>query len=106
MKFLFLFLVLASSQAFTKETYECDFIGLNSQLIFEDDQTIHLSGPFKSYTCEKSYVYFPGTELEMPTLQCQNTHDKIEYYFTQMDEETIILSGNIVFSRDTVCKKK
>lgn len=106
MKFLITaFLVIYSISSFSAETYDCDFGEIHSLLYLKDDQTVSLENKFQKFDCEKSFVYFPGTEIELPTLICAGRFKKITYYMSQYDENTIILTRNIVFSRDVSCKK-
>jgi hypothetical protein len=101
----FFFTLTISTTAFASEVYNCEFTGPNYLLTFHDNSSITLSNQFKSYTCQKSYENFPGTELEMTTLVCKSGSDQQQFYFTVMNEDQIILSKGFVFSKDITCSK-
>lgn len=106
MKFLLIaFLTITSANAFSAETYDCNFGGSHFLLKFFDNQTISLENKFQKFACEKKYTTFPGTEVEMTNLVCAGKFKKTTYFMSQYDEETIILSANVIFSKDVICKK-
>jgi hypothetical protein len=104
MKFLCAFvLIVTCFSVSAKESYECDFFGPNYFLNIDDNQAITLSNNFSTYQCEKGFVNLPGTELELNTINCTSQHDKVTLYFTKYNDD-IILSKNLVFSKDITCK--
>lgn len=106
MKFLMItLLAMTSASAFSAESYDCNFGGSHFQLKMNDDQTISLENKFQKFACEKGSTNFPGTEIEMTTLICAGKYKKVTYYMTQYDESTIILSPDVVLSKDVTCKK-
>lgn len=106
MKFvMIIFLAMTSNAAFSAETYDCNFGGSHFLLKMHDDQTISLENKFQKFACEKGSANFPGTEIEMTTLVCAGRYKKVTYFMNQYDEKTIILSPDIVFSKDVTCKK-
>jgi hypothetical protein len=100
-----LFMLVASSFASANEVYNCEVAGPNLLLTFENDSTINLKNNFKNYDCEIHYTTFPGTEIEMKMLVCSNQFSKLDFYLTQYSETQIILSRNVVFSKDISCTK-
>ena len=107
MKFLAVALfTMISTNAFSAETYDCNFGGSHFSLKFLDEQTISLENKFQKFPCVKGYTTFPGTELQMTTLTCAGKFKKTTYFMSQYDEETIILSPNVIFSKDVTCKLK
>jgi hypothetical protein len=106
MKFLLTVLFIATSfNLFAASTYECEFLGPNYFLTIDDNEVITLKNNFKSYNCEKGFVNFPGTELELRVLNCANRNEKVTYYFAEMNDD-IILSKSLGTSKDITCKKK
>ena len=103
--FALLSLLSFSLSAFGAENYNCNFGGSHFFLRMHDDQTITLENKFQKFPCVKGLDTFPGTEIEMTTLICDGKFKKVTYYMTQYDEQTIILSQNIIFSKDVTCKK-
>lgn len=107
MRFLFLTLLfVASANAFSAETYDCNFGGSHFFLKMHDDATITLENKFQKFSCEKEYTTFPGTEIEMTNLVCAGKYKKVTYGMAHYDDETIILSPAVIFSKDVICKKK
>ncbi len=96
---------LISFSVYGAETYDCNFGGSHFFLKMHDDQTISLENKFQKFPCVKGHVNFPGTEVEMTTLVCDGKFKKVTYYMTQYDDQTIILSPNIIFSKDVTCNK-
>lgn len=105
--FLGTFLMLSSLSAWASESYECEFRGPNYLLTIENGKEITLKNNFKSYHCEKGFTHLPGTEVELTLLNCSNnsTSEKISFYFAVLSDDEIILSKNLVLSRDISCKK-
>jgi hypothetical protein len=106
MKFLIVILFsLFSFNAFSAEAYDCNFGGSHFFLKMSDDNQITLENKFQKFQCEIGYTNFPGTEIEMRTLECEGKFHPVTYIMTQYDDQTIILSKNIVFSKGVTCKK-
>lgn len=103
--FLGAFLILTSLTAAASESYECDFRGPNYLLTIENSKEITLKNNFKSFHCEKGFTHLPGTEVELALLNCSSNSEKISFYFAALSDDEIILSKNLVFSRDISCKK-
>ncbi len=82
-------------------SYNCQ--KLNAKLIQTSSSEYVLKGILGSTNCKMGYTTFPGTEVEMKLLKCAN---KKEYYFTQYNEETIILSKGFVWSTNIECFKE
>lgn len=102
MKFLVLIVSMIALNLHAKEvTYNCQ--KLNAKLIQTSQSTYILKSLFNTSSCEIGYTNFPGTEVEMRLLKCAN---KKEYYFTQYNEETIILSKGFVWSTNIECFKE
>lgn len=96
---------LFSLNAFSAEAYDCNFGGSHFFLKMSDDNQITLENKFQKFHCEIGYTNFPGTEIEMRTLECEGKFHPVTYIMTQYDDQTIILSRNIIFSKDVTCKK-
>jgi hypothetical protein len=97
--------ILFSHLAFAEVVYNCDASMNHFKLIFNDDQTIQLNTKFKQYECEKGTTTFPGTEIDLSLLLCKTKQEKIQFYFTEMSENEIVLSKNFVFSKEIHCLK-
>lgn len=102
---LLLTCLMVSANAFSAETYNCNFGGSRFLLKMHDDSTITLENKFQKFPCEKEYTTFPGTEVEMINLVCAGKFKKTTYSMSYYDEETIILSPQVIFSKDVTCKK-
>lgn len=106
MKFIFAALLgIISSNLFAAETYDCNFGGSHFFLKMHDDQSITLENKFQKFSCVKSSTNFPGTEVEQTTLVCAGHYKKVTYFMNHYDENTIILTPDVVFSKDVTCKK-
>ena len=99
------FLLIFSLNVFSAESFNCNFGGSHFFLKMTDDNKITLENKFQSFPCEKGTVLLPGTEIELPTLVCAGKFKKVTYYMNYLDEKTIILSTNIIFSRNVTCNK-
>lgn len=82
-------------------SYNCQ--KLNAKLIKTSESNYVLKSFLGSTDCKMGYTNFPGTEVEMKLLKCAN---KKEYYFTQYNDETIILSKGFVWSTNIECFKE
>lgn len=87
------------------EIYKCDFFGPNYDLIIDEEGNISLQNNSIRYECSKYFEPFPGTEVDLTKIQCKSGSKKLDFYFTQYSENEIILSKNLVLSRDISCKK-
>lgn len=106
MKFLFaMFLVSASLTAVANENFECEFLGPNYYLSFQDNGSITLSNAFKTFECKKGVVNFPGTVVELSVLNCANSFEKVTYYAAENGHGDIVLSKGLVLSKDILCHK-
>lgn len=107
MKALFLItLIFLSNQAFSSEVYRCQNLGLDMFLTFHNENTITLHNSMKSFNCLRGYENFPGTEIDLNILNCSRKSEKLKFYITQYDSTEIILSRNIIFSKDISCLKE
>lgn len=97
--------MVASFSSFAASVYECEFFGPNYFLTLNDDSSITLQNNFKSFSCVKGVTNFPGTELDLKVLNCSSGSDKISFYYADYLENQIILSKNLVLSKDIVCRK-
>lgn len=106
MKFVFLTLSLvASVSAFSAESFSCNFGGSRFLLKMHDDKTITLENKFQKFPCVIEYTTFPGTEIELTNLVCAGRFKKTTYGMSYYDADTIILSPNVIFSKDVTCKR-
>ena len=105
MKIISVLILLTISTSLTaKEIYNCDFVGPNFILSIEDNDSITLENRFKTYHCERGYVNLPGTVVELDVLNCLSKNEKTTFYFARINEE-IILSRDLVLSKDIRCKR-
>ncbi len=91
--------------AFATEVYNCDFFGPDYKLVIDDEGQISLENSLTKFECSKYYEPFPGTEVDLTKILCQSGSKKMSFYYTQYSENEIILSKNLVFSKDISCKK-
>lgn len=103
---LFSAFIILSTQAFSREVYRCQTFGPDMFLTFHDENTITLHNSIKNFNCLRGYENFPGTEVDLNILTCSRKSEKLKFYFTQYDSEEIILSRNIIFSKDISCLKE
>ena len=104
MKSLILFLVF-SSNVFALENYSCLIKGVKHNMVIDNDKVI-LINKLSDFDCHLQYENLPGTEQELKVLDCNGSFNRrFSYYFTQMDEETIILSSGFVWGSNYQCKK-
>lgn len=102
-KLVFLFLI--SSNVFAIENYSCLIKGVKHIMVIDNDK-ISLKNKLSDYDCHLQYENLPGTEQELKVLDCSGSFNrKFSYYFTQMDEETIVLSSGFVWGSSYQCKK-
>lgn len=105
MKIISVLVLLTISTSITaKEIYNCDFMGPNFILSFEENDSITLGNSFKTYNCERGYVNLPGTVVELDVLNCISKNEKASFYFARLNED-IILSKNLVLSKDIKCTR-
>ena len=103
---LFSALIILSTQAFSSEVYRCQTFGLDMLLTFHDENTITLHNSIKNFNCLKEYENFPGREVHLNILNCSRKSEILKFYITQYDSTEIILSRNIIFSKDILCLKE
>lgn len=90
---------------YANENYECEFLGPNYNLNIQEDGSITLSNKFKSYECKKGYVNLPGTEAILSKIFCVSQNDSVSYFANENADGNIVLSKELLFSRDILCKK-
>lgn len=103
--FLAALLLVISLPTFANESFDCDFWGPNLILSIDQNDNITLKNSFKAYSCQKGFVNFPGTEVELRVLNCSSKTDKAVYYYAESAEGNILLSKNLGITKDVVCKK-
>ena len=100
-----LVLLTISIAVSAKEIYNCDFVGPNFILSIDENDSITLGNSFKTYDCERGYVNLPGTVVELDVLNCRSKKEKTTFYFAQINDD-IILSRDLVLSKDIKCKRQ
>lgn len=90
---------------YANENYECEFIGPNYNLNIQEDGSITLSNKFKSYECKKGYVNLPGTEAILSKIFCISQSGSVSYFANENADGNIVLSKELLFSRDILCKR-
>lgn len=90
---------------YASDNYDCEFIGPNYNLNIQDNGAMTLSNKFKSYECKKGYVNLPGTEAILLKIFCVSPNSSVSYYAYENTDGDIVLSKELLFSRDILCKK-
>ncbi len=101
MKFVLLaFFFVASANAFSADTYNCNFGGTRFLLTIHEDDTAMLENDLRKFPCELKHTNAGKTKLI-----CAGKFKKVTYGMREHDEETIILTTSGIFSQDVTCKR-
>ncbi|MBY0414158.1 MAG: hypothetical protein K2Q18_08330 [Bdellovibrionales bacterium] len=98
-------LLIASSQIFASEKFDCDFAGPNYLLSIEENGSITLQNSFKSFACTKGTTSLPGTEVDLNIFNCVAKNDKVIYFYGYDGSGDLFLSKSFISSNDIHCKR-